>query len=79
MADVEIALLKELQAGLNAAFDSLFKAAQDGPNNAKAIATAKQQVSTLSQVTFGAVVGPAFSILGLSIQVSLQVDVSNPW
>ena len=73
----EIAQLKQLQAGLNAAFDSFFKAAQDSPGNAGALANAKGQIGTLAQITFGAVLGPAFSILGLTSQVSSPIEVGN--
>jgi hypothetical protein len=69
MAD-EIAQLKQLQAGLNAAFDGLFKSAQETPQNAAAVATAKDQIAGLAQMTFGAALGPAFSLIGLSSQVS---------
>ena len=69
MAD-EIAQFKQLQAGVNAAFDSLFKATQDSPINGGAIAAAKENVATMAQVTMGTVLGPAFSVIGLSAQVS---------
>ena len=66
----EIAQLQQLQAGMNAAFDNLIKSTQEGPTNGKAIAAAKEQTVTMAQITMGAVLGPAFSILGLSSQVS---------
>jgi hypothetical protein len=73
----EIAQLKQLQASINTAFDNLFKSAQESPQNARAIAAAKQQLGATAQMTFGAVLGPAFSILGLTIQVSSQFDTGN--
>jgi hypothetical protein len=73
----EIAQLKQLQAGINAAFHGLFEATEESPNNGKAIAAAKGKIATMAQMTFGAVLGPAFSIISLSTQVSLRVDVDN--
>lgn len=73
----EIAQLKQLQAGINAAFKSLFKATDEGPTNGKAIAAAKGQIATMAQMTFGAVLGPAFSIISLSSQVGLRIEVDN--
>jgi hypothetical protein len=75
--DEEIVQLKQLQAGMNAAFESLFQSTQESPQNAKEIVAAKQQISTLAKMTFGAVLGPAFSIIGLSCQVSSRVDARN--
>jgi hypothetical protein len=37
------------------------------------MAAAKEQIGTLAQGTFGTVLGPAFSIIGLSTQVSSQI------
>jgi hypothetical protein len=74
----EIAQLKQLQASMNAAFENVFKSAQESPQNAKAVAAAKQQLGATAQMTFGAVLGPAFSIINLTIQVSSQIDVGNP-
>jgi hypothetical protein len=73
----EIVQLNQLQAGMNAAFDSLFKSIEESPNNARAIAAAKQQIGTMAQMTFGTVLGPAFSIIGLTSQVSSRVDAGN--
>jgi hypothetical protein len=66
----EIAQFKQLHAGLMAAFDNFFKSAQDTPDNVGAIAAAKQQIGTLAQITFETALGPAFSIIGLTLQVS---------
>lgn len=68
MAD-DIAALKQLQAGLNAAFEEFFKAAEESPKNAGAIAAGKEKIGTLAQITFGTALGPAFSIIGLTSQV----------
>jgi phage tail tape-measure protein len=73
----EIAQLKQLQASMNAAFDNLFKSAQEGAQNARAVAAAKQQLGATAQMTFGAALGPAFSIIGLTIQVSSRFDAGN--
>lgn len=70
----EIAQLKQLQADLNAAFDSFFKSTQDSPANVKEITSAKQRIGTLAQITFGAVLGPAFTVLGLTVQVSSRIN-----
>ncbi|KAF4986548.1 hypothetical protein F66182_16815, partial [Fusarium sp. NRRL 66182] len=67
MAD-EIAQFKQLQAEMNAAFDSLIQSSQDGSNNAGAIAAAKQKLGAISQVTLGTVLGPAFSVMGFTLQ-----------
>jgi hypothetical protein len=75
--DEEIAQLKLLQISMNAAFDSLFKSAEEGPQNAKAIAAAKQQLGATAQMTFGASIGPTFSIISLSIQVSSKIDAGT--
>jgi hypothetical protein len=72
MAD-EIAQLRQLQAGLNAAFDDLFKTTQEKPNDTGAIAAAKEQIGNMAQITFGTVLGPAFSIIGLTMQVSSRI------
>lgn len=66
MAD--IAQFKQLQGSMNAAFDGLLNTIQEDPNNAGAIAAAKDQIGALAQMTFGAVLGPAFSIMSLSCQ-----------
>lgn len=66
----EIAQLKQLQAGLNAAFDNFFETAHT-LDDVGAIASAKQQIGKLAQITFGTTLGPAFSIIGLTSQVSL--------
>jgi hypothetical protein len=71
----EIEQFKQLQAGMNAAFDGLIKSFQEGPNNGKATAATKGQVVTMAQMTLGAVLGPAFSLIGLSSQVSSRIDV----
>ena len=71
---VEIAQFKQLQAGMNAAFDKIFKAADDCPNNGGVIAAAKGELATMAQVTLGSALGPAFSIIGLSAQVSPRID-----
>jgi hypothetical protein len=73
----EIAQLKQLQVSMNAAFDNLFKSVEEGPQNTKAIAVAKQQLGAIAQMTFGASIGPAFSIISLSIQVSSIFDAGN--
>jgi len=76
----EIEQLKQLQVAMNAAFDRLLKSTQESPNNGKAIAEAKQQIGTMAEMTLGAVLGPAFSIISLSAQVSLRIalDAGNP-
>ncbi|RFU23740.1 hypothetical protein B7463_g12599, partial [Scytalidium lignicola] len=66
----EIAQLKQLQADMNAAFDDLFNFSQDSPNNAGAIAAAKERIGTMAQKTLGTVLGPAFSIINLSSQTN---------
>jgi len=76
MAD-EIKQLKYLQASMNAAFESLLKSTQESPQDAKAIAAAKEQIATTAQMTFGAVLGPVFSIIGLTCQVSSRINVGN--
>lgn len=76
MAD-EITQFKQLQAQMNAAFDSLIQSSQDGSNNAGAIAAAKQQIAALSQVTLGTVLGPVFSIIGLTLQVSSSTQATR--
>lgn len=65
----DIAQLKQLQAGLNAAFDSLFSTAEQEPKNASGLAASKSQLAHLAQATFGAALGPVPSILGFSLQV----------
>ncbi|KAN0102557.1 S-adenosyl-L-methionine-dependent methyltransferase [Hyaloscypha variabilis] len=74
MAD-NLAQLKELQAGMNAAFESLFKSAEEIPSNGKAIAAAKGQLAATAQMTFGAVLGPAFSVINLTTQVLAYMAV----
>lgn len=76
MAD-EIAQFKQLQAEMNAAFDSLIQSSQDGSNNAGAIAAAKQKLGAISQVTLGTVLGPAFSVMGFTLQVRSSSKESN--
>jgi len=76
MAD-NLAQLKELQAGMNAAFESLFKSAEEIPSNGKAIAAAKGQLAATAQMTFGAVLGPAFSVVNLTTQVSAPMNRSE--
>lgn len=73
----EMVQLKQLQTGMNAAFDKIFKAAEDGPNNSGVIAAAKGELATMAQVTLGSALGPAFSIIGLSAQVSSRIDKDN--
>jgi hypothetical protein len=68
MAD-DLALLKQLQAGLNAAFDDLFKSAEENPDNIGLIAAGKQKIGTLAQNVFATALGPVFSIFGLTSQV----------
>jgi len=66
----EIEQLKQLQADLDVSFNKLFESVQDAPNNGGAVAAAKERVGALAQAILGAVLGPAFSIIGLSTQVS---------
>jgi hypothetical protein len=73
----EIALLKQLQADVNTAFDGFFKLVQESPGNSGAIAVAKERIGTVAQITSGTALGPAFSILGLSSQVSSRLNVGN--
>jgi hypothetical protein len=54
-----------------------FKSAQDSPENAGAIATAKQRIGDIAQVTLGTAIGPVYSIIGLSLQVSLRIEAGN--
>ncbi|KAF2427851.1 S-adenosyl-L-methionine-dependent methyltransferase [Tothia fuscella] len=62
----EIAALKQLQAGLNATFESYFSLTEKDPKNVKGIAAAKEQLVGLSQATMGTALGPAFSMMGIS-------------
>jgi hypothetical protein len=64
MAD-DIAALKQLQVGLNAAFEAVYAA-----KDAKTLATAKEGLVGLGYATAGAALGPAFSIIALSGTVS---------
>jgi hypothetical protein len=68
MAD-EVATLKQLQAGLNAAFESVFTTIENDPKNVKAIAASKEQLVGLSHATIGTALGPAFSLISLSATV----------
>jgi hypothetical protein len=65
MAD-DIAALKQLQAGLNATFESIFSTVENDPKNIKAVALAKEQLVALSHATIGTALGPAFSLMSLS-------------
>ena len=62
----EIAQLKQLQVEMNSAFDNLFKSVQDSPDKVGVIASAKERIGTMAQITLGTVLGPAFSILGFT-------------
>ena len=68
MAD-EVAILKHLQAGLNAAFESIFAIIEKDPTNVKAIADGKEKLVGLSNATIGTALGPAFSLISLSASV----------
>jgi hypothetical protein len=68
MAD-EVAILKQLQAGLNAAFESIFTTVEKDPKNVKAIADGKEQLVGLSHATIGTALGPAFSLISLTSTV----------
>jgi hypothetical protein len=61
----DIATMKALQAGLNAAFETLFSA-----TDAKSVAIAKEQLTALGHATAGTALGPAVSLMGLSGTVS---------
>jgi demethylsterigmatocystin 6-O-methyltransferase len=73
----EIAQLRQLQASMNAAFDGLLKATEESPENAGAIATAKEHIGKMAQMTLGTVLGPASSIMILSCQVGSRIDASD--
>jgi hypothetical protein len=68
MAD-DIATLKQLQAGLNAAFESVISTIENDPKNVKGVAAAKEQLVGLSHATIGTALGPAFSLISLSASV----------
>lgn len=66
----EIAQLKQLQADINGAFDDLLKSSQESLNNPRVISDAKERLGTMAQKTLATLMGPAFSIITLSSQVS---------
>lgn len=71
MAD-DIAQLKQLQAGMNAAFESFFAIAEKEPTNAVGIVAAKEEIAKLGQTTSEAALGPAVSVMRFSLQVRSQ-------
>jgi hypothetical protein len=73
----EIAQLKQLQVEMNSAFDNLFKSVQDSPDKVGVIASAKERIGTMAQITLGTVLGPAFSILSFTSQVGSRVEAGN--
>jgi hypothetical protein len=73
----QIAQLKQLQADLNAAFESFFNSTQQSPKAPREIATAKQQINTLTQRISGAILGPAFSLINLALQVRSRVHSND--
>jgi len=71
--EAQIAQLKQLQAEMNAAFDSFFASTTQSPRVPREIATAKQQINRLAQNISGTILGPAFSLINLALQVCYRV------
>ena len=68
MAD-EVTTFKQLQAGLNEAFESIISTIENDPTNVKDVAAAKEQLVGLSHATIGIALGPAFSLISMSASV----------
>ena len=65
----DITQLKQLQASINDAFESLYSITEKEPTNVGATAAAKAEIGKLAQMTSQTSLGPVFTILQFSLHV----------